>query len=205
MRRSKTNGTIASTEEKIKLAARKVFTEKGFAATRTRDIAEAAGINLALLNYYFRSKQKLFDLIMMENVQLFIEAIKNVLDNERLTLNEKVALFVEGYIEMLKKNPDLPLFILQEIRRHPEKFANQLAAKEIFLKSHFFKQLQAASKGRINPVHIVVSMLGLTIFPFIAGLFLQNITNINQVQFDKMMDERKKLIPKWVDTMIKAG
>ena len=50
-----------STEQKIKNAARKVFTEKGYAATRTRDIAEAAGINLALLNYYFRSKQKLFE------------------------------------------------------------------------------------------------------------------------------------------------
>ena len=56
-----------TTEEKIKEAARKLFTQKGFAATRTRDIAEEAGINLALLNYYFRSKQKLFDLIMKDH------------------------------------------------------------------------------------------------------------------------------------------
>ena len=61
-----------STEEKIKAAAKKLFTQKGFAATRTRDIAEEAGINLALLNYYFRSKEKLFELVMKENVQLFL-------------------------------------------------------------------------------------------------------------------------------------
>ena len=58
-----------STEEKIRAAARKIFTQKGFAATRTRDIAEEAGINLALLNYYFRSKEKLFEQIMIEKVQ----------------------------------------------------------------------------------------------------------------------------------------
>lgn len=58
-----------STEEKIKEAARKIFMEKGFGSTRTREIAEAAGINSALLNYYFRSKEKLFEIIMMESVQ----------------------------------------------------------------------------------------------------------------------------------------
>ncbi|HLZ87627.1 MAG TPA: TetR family transcriptional regulator, partial [Puia sp.] len=62
----------ASTEEKIMEAARKLFTQRGFAATRTRDIAEEAGINLALLNYYFRSKQKLFDIVMMENFRRFL-------------------------------------------------------------------------------------------------------------------------------------
>ena len=58
-----------STEEKIKIAARSVFHKKGYAATRTRDIAEEAGINLALLNYYFRSKEKLIDIIMTETMQ----------------------------------------------------------------------------------------------------------------------------------------
>ena len=69
----------SSTEEKIKAAARKVFTRKGFAATRTRDISEEAGINLALLNYYFRSKEKLFDLVMMENMQHFLIGMKEVI------------------------------------------------------------------------------------------------------------------------------
>ena len=56
-----------STEEKIKEAARRVFTKKGYAATRTRDIAEESGYNLALINYYFRSKEKLFDIVMLEH------------------------------------------------------------------------------------------------------------------------------------------
>ena len=67
--------TNLSTEEKFKEAARVVFTRKGYAATKTRDIAEEAGLNLALLNYYFRSKEKLFEIIMLEKItQLFVLA-----------------------------------------------------------------------------------------------------------------------------------
>src|ERR1700742_848899 len=90
-----------STEEKIKEAARKLFTQKGFAATRTRDIAEEAGINLALLNYYFRSKQKLFDLVMMENFRQFLQGMTvNFLD-ETLTMEQRVARIVSDYIDFL--------------------------------------------------------------------------------------------------------
>ena len=112
-----------STEQKIKEAARKLFTQKGFAATRTRDIAEEAGLNLALLNYYFRSKQKLFDIIMMENFRQFLGGMSASFQNENLTLEEKVATVVNAYIDFLTEFPDLPLFILNEIRTNPSKLA----------------------------------------------------------------------------------
>ena len=75
-----------STEEKILEAASKVFTEKGFAGTRTRDIAEHAGINLALLNYYFRSKEKLFEQVMKAKCQI-IE-----LSGHALSLEDMIAI-----------------------------------------------------------------------------------------------------------------
>src|SRR6187455_237945 len=103
-----------STEEKIKSAARLVFTKKGYAATRTRDIADEAGINLALLNYYFRSKEKLFDIVMMENLQKFLLVLGGALRDEKSSLTEKVALIANNYVDMLKSNPDLPIFILSE-------------------------------------------------------------------------------------------
>src|ERR1700712_7216 len=90
-----------STEEKIKEAARRVFTRKGYDATRTRDIAEESGYNLALINYYFRSKEKLFDLIMVEHLQFFIHSIKGILDDRETTLKEKVRILVGHYIDML--------------------------------------------------------------------------------------------------------
>src|SRR6478736_7225969 len=110
-----------STENKIKQAARIVFTKKGYAATKTRDIAEEAGINLALLNYYFRSKEKLFELIMLESMETFLRSIKLVLHNEETDLYEKMDSLVEFYIDMLINEPNFPFFMLSEIQANPEK------------------------------------------------------------------------------------
>ena len=75
-----------STEEKIKGAASRVFTQKGYAATRTRDIAEESGLNLALINYYFRSKEKLFDIIIVEHLQLFIHSVMGIVNDPKTTI-----------------------------------------------------------------------------------------------------------------------
>src|SRR5689334_23935314 len=88
----------SSTEEKIMEAARTVFLRKGYAATRTRDIAEEAGINLALLNYYFRSKEKLFSLVMQEKFQKFFGVIFPILNEPTTSLEEKVERLVDSYI-----------------------------------------------------------------------------------------------------------
>ncbi|NLO70381.1 MAG: TetR/AcrR family transcriptional regulator [Porphyromonadaceae bacterium] len=72
-----------STEEKIKIAAEKLFMEQGFSSTRTRDIADAADINLALLNYYYRSKKNLFDTIMMEKLDMFFDTMLDVISENQ--------------------------------------------------------------------------------------------------------------------------
>ena len=203
MAKAKTQ-TDSSTEEKIKAAARKVFTKKGFSGARTRDIAEEAGINLALLNYYFRSKEKLFDIVMTENLQQFLLGLKSVLHNEKSTITEKVAIIAEEYINMLKANPDLPLFVLTEIRMNPVKLADTMKIKTLLLESVFFKQLMEATKGKIHPMHLLINIMGLTVFPFVAGPLLQNVGNMKTEDFNNMMDDRKKMIPVWFDSIIKG-
>src|SRR6516162_3109330 len=105
-----------SSEERIKVAAKKVFTRKGYAATRTRDIADEAGMNLALLNYYYRSKEKLFHQVMEEKMQLLLSVITPIIINTESSLEEKVENLASEYLDMLLANPDLPLFVLSEIR-----------------------------------------------------------------------------------------
>ena len=190
------------TEEKIKSAARKVFLEKGYAGARTRDIAEEAGINLALLNYYFRSKEKLFDLVMLENMQQFLMALKDVLNDQTISLNGKFKNIVSNYINLLKSNPDLPLFILSEIRANPAKFASQLKMREIIFHSHFFVQLKEAIPVNISPMHFIFNLLGLTVFPFIGSPLLKVAGELNDIAFNQLMEERKELIPQWIGQMI---
>lgn len=192
-----------STQEKIKEAARKVFTRKGFSAARTRDIAEEAGINLALLNYYFRSKEKLFDLVMLENIQRFMLVMKGVFNDERLSLKEKISAFAENYITLLKSQPDLPLFILSEIKANPDKLVANMGVKNMLFKSHFFEQLKEVSKEKINPLHVIMNILGLTVFPFVASPLLKNLGDLKENDFDALMDERKLLIPVWINAMLK--
>jgi AcrR family transcriptional regulator len=196
----------ASTEQKIKEAARKLFNQKGFAATRTRDIAEEAGINLALLNYYFRSKQKLFDLIMMENFEQFLGGLSANFTSESLTMEEKVSRVVNNYIDFLTEFPDLPLFILNEIQGNPTELAAKLQAQMAPTRKLFFQQLTAAKKeGKtaLDPFQFVANLVGLSIFPFVAKPLLQRVMNVSDEQFHDYMEERRKLVPMWMGMMMK--
>src|SRR6478735_5430914 len=108
----------ANAEMKIKTAARIVFHKKGYAATRTRDIAKEANMNLALLNYYFKSKEKLFELVMLETLVAFFQTMGMVFNDESTTLEEKLHKVAEKYIDAIIAEPEIPLFIMSEIRSH---------------------------------------------------------------------------------------
>lgn len=202
------NKGAMSTEEKIMEAARKVFHAKGFAATRTRDIAEEAGINLALLNYYFKSKQKLFAMVMEEAIRGFISGIKVCLTNENTTFEEKLDEVVSHYIDMILKEPLIPNFIISELNTNPDFFADRLPVIEIFSKSVFLDQYKEYSKDspmeKVSLIQLMINMVGMTIFPFVAKPVIQTLAGgVNDEQFRDMMLERKKLIPIWIKSMIK--
>lgn len=201
MTKKQAQASDISTEEKIKEAARIVFTKKGYSATRTRDIAEEAGINLALLNYYFRSKQKLFEQVMLEKVQLLFGHIVPVLNDTQSSLETKVEQIVTLYIDMISQNPDLPLFVLSEIRNHPVHFAESFELGQILRQSTFIKQLNER-RPDIHPVHFLMNMLGMTLFPFIAKPVFQAIGLVDENQFTMIMRERKALIPSWTNAIL---
>ena len=199
----KTATVDLSTEDKIKEAARKVFTSKGYAATRTRDIAEEAGINLALLNYYFRSKEKLFEIIMAEKMFKLFSVLAPVIDDPKTTLEKKVETIVVNYIDLLRENPDLPLFVLSEIRTNPQLFSEQLRVGPLLQNSALVKQLKE-KRPDLNPLHFVISLLGMTVFPFIMKPVVFDTMPNNAKVFDTLVQERKKLIPSWIKAILKA-
>lgn len=209
MAKSKNAKTIdTSTEEKIKKAARVVFYRKGFAATRTRDIAEESGINLALLNYYFRSKEKLFHLIMLETVSGFVQNMTFILNNEKSSFEKKIELIASNYIDFIVKEPNIPIFMLSEIRNDADGLFESLPVLQPLMQSVFFKQHQEyVTKGKIvepNPFHFLINLLALTVFPFISSPLLKLVGGVSNTQFEMMMQDRKKLIPVWIKAMMKA-
>jgi len=196
-----------SAEQKIKEAARKLFTEKGFDAVKTRDIAEEAGINLALLNYYFRSKQKLFDLIMVENFEAFVQQLIPLLGDETLSLDETLEKVTGSYIDMLKLNPGLPFFIMNEMRSDSTKL-QFVRGKMADVRAGFLKRMGVTLlEKEISPAnigHLMMNFMGLIIFPFVAQPMMMKVNNFNKKEFDELMEQRKKLIPIWLKAIMKA-
>ncbi|HWV31638.1 MAG TPA: TetR/AcrR family transcriptional regulator [Dyadobacter sp.] len=192
-----------STEEKIKEAASIVFTKKGYGNARTRDIAEEAGINLALLNYYFRSKEKLFQIVMAERIDKLFGVLGPVLNDESTTLEEKLEKITESYINMLLEHPDLPIFVLSEIRNNPEQLSNRFQARKHLTESVFIKQL-VERRSDINPFHFLMNLLGMNLFPFVAKPVLQPILG-NEEMYRQLMEQRKQLVPAWMKLILDQG
>ena len=200
------NSKDTSTEDRIKAAARKVFHQKGYAGTRTRDIAEEAGINHAMLNYYFRSKEKLFEMVMMETMAQFFKGVNLMLNDESTSLNEKIDLIVSNYVDLLLKEPELPTFILNEVRPNPQAFVEQNPIKEALTHSVLTRQYaEAVARGEItepNLMQAILNVIGLVIFPFIAKPILTSIINIPEEQYKALMLQRKTLIPQWIKAIL---
>ncbi len=194
-----------TTEEQIKEAARRVFTRKGYAATRTRDIAEESGHNLALLNYYFRSKEKLFDIIMLENLEFFLNDVLIIVNDEATSLQNKLELLVAHYIDMLVEHPTLPVFILNAINNDPKELITKVAATnklEHTFMARQWRDMMASQPSAINPMHFLMNIFSLTIFPFVARPLIKIKLGVQDDAFTQLMQERKKLIPEWIKAML---
>ena len=193
--------TDAITEEKIKNAARVIFTQKGYASAKMRDIATLAGVNLALVNYYFRSKDNIFKIIMREKMYKIFGMIFPYMQDENTTLEEKITKISEIYIDMLSEDPNLPIFVFGEIQKEPENFTSMLPITSANIKEmSIAKQFSQYDTG-ISPVHFMLNFLGMTIFPFIAMPLLEKIKVDSSENLKLLIKERKKMIPIWMKNM----
>ena len=138
-------------EERILAAAKKVFTTKGMAGARMQDIADEAGINKALVHYYFRDKDKLFEVVFLEEAQKFFPKI-NAIFNSEAPLFEKIQNFVTEYIDEMQENPYLPWFVMNELHRDPDQFMYKIWGKDNLPRpGKFLEQIEKeVRKGTAN-------------------------------------------------------
>ncbi len=192
----------STTEEKIIAAARKLFTQKGFSATRTRDIAEEAGINLALLNYYFRSKQNLFQIIIEEKFDTLFGMIGPILSDKEVPLEEKISTLVASYTLMLLENEDLPLFVLSEIKSN--EFILEKVKQNAELLSQPVIENQLKERGfTISSFNFIMNVMSLTLFPFMSKPLFVASGLVKEEEFAQFVTERKKDIPTWIMNTLK--
>jgi AcrR family transcriptional regulator len=196
-----------STEEKILAAAKKVFISKGMAGARMQDIADEAGINKALLHYYFRNKEKLFEMIFMEASQKLFPKINSIFEAD-MPLFEKIENFCEEYITIMSENPYLPLFVLNEINQDPENFMSKIWNKQKFPRPQKFleqveKEVKKGTIKKISPLHLLINLISMCVFPFVGKAMIQFTNDLDELQFRNIMIQRKKEIPKFIIDSIK--
>lgn len=188
--------------EKILAAARKVFMTQGMTGARMQDIADEAGINKALLHYYFRDKDKLFETVYLEEAQKFFPKINLIFQSDH-SLSEKFEKFVDEYIGEMQQNPYLPWFIMNEVNHNPEQFMTKLWGKENSPNpSKFLEQIaREVKKGsikQISPMHLLMNLLSMTIFPFLARPMIERNLGLDPLQFRAAMEQRKEEIPRFI-------
>lgn len=191
-----------SASSKILAAAKRVFIRKGLTGARMQDIADEAGMNKALLHYYFRNKESLFEQVFLEAAQHLIPRVHEVL-NADLPLLEKIRSFCELYIDMVMENPQLPMFVLNEIHQDPELFLKKVLKGRPKPTAHrFLEQLrEEIKKGNIRevqPAQLLLHLVSLTIFPVLAMPMLQRTLDLTDAQYWAMIAKRKQEIPEFI-------
>ena len=186
-----------STEEKIKAAAKKVFMTKGFDGCSVRDIAKEVGSNVALLNYYFRSKEKLFELIFEGAMSYFLQAMIAVFSSD-LSLKEKVEQLIDKEFTFFMEHPELPMFILQSLHQNktdapmPSHFLEPIANTGIFLQ---FEKAKANGEVRdISIINVTLLLMTNVHYPFMSKKLTMQFHCISAEAFDEDLKKHKEII-----------
>jgi len=193
------------TEEKIFEAATEVFVDKGMDGARMQDIANHAGINKALLHYYYRTKDQLFNAVFEMIARKIFKKFAPVFD-ENLTLEEKIRFFFKEHISFLQENPRLPGFLLNEVNRHPErikKLLNNVDFESIWLKLYqqHKDELKNYNITQALMPQLMITIAAMSVFPFAARGILEGILEKIGVDFNVYIEERKEFA---ADFVIKA-
>ena len=199
----------ADTESRILAAARTVFTRSGTAGARMQDIAREAGVNQALLHYYFRSKQQLADRVFRDAATTLFSTMPRVLPQDA-TLEQMVHGFVHAYIETMRRTPFLPAYIAGEAHHDPARFVAIIATvtgtdpqqgwQRVLHRFQALIDAQVAA-GAMRPMlaeHLIVNIVAMVAFPFVARGVLIGVHGMDEAAYERFLDERRAELPRFI-------
>lgn len=196
-----------SAERKILEAAKRVFQHKGMYGARMQEIADEAGINKAMLHYYYRSKDKLFDAVFQDAAKNFFSKIRELINVEK-PLFEKIEFFVENYLELLLQNSFIPAFIITEVHQNPDRIKNIFLMSGVSSEMVFANEIKSAiSLGIIHPIdpsQLIINLIGLCVFPVAAKPIIKTLLHQSEDDYLKFIEIRKKEVAKFVINAIKV-
>lgn len=198
----------SETEEKIIISAEKLFYQKGKAGTSMQDIADDAGINRTLLNYYFRSKDQLFEAVFRKALGSFVPDLAALMDAD-ISFERYIPALVEKVIDAMLENPQIPIFVLQELSSNPERMPQIIKEMGIDPARAIEKM---RSGGVVSPIpgmnsrQLILNLISLCIFPFAAKpVVLDILYNGDEEAYIEAMKERKLLLPQIIKQLMRQN
>ncbi|MEO8773900.1 MAG: TetR/AcrR family transcriptional regulator [Gelidibacter sp.] len=196
----------ATTEQQILDAAKNVFQSKGMDGARMQEIADKAGINKAMLHYYYRSKQLLFEAVFKNAFALLAPQL-NIILNDDSSIEDKIRSFTFDYTSFMMKHPYLPNFIINELNRN-ENFIIKLKENSGFPNLEKFKAKvnTEISQGILNPIdaeQLFVNILALNIFPFLSKPLVKAFTEKDEKNYKEFVESRKTEVADFIINSIK--
>ncbi len=201
------------TEQRILEASKAVFIRSGTAGARMQEIAEEAGVNQALLHYYFRTKDKLSDAVFRETAGRMFPALIQLVGSD-LSIYEKIDRIVDTYLTTMSRTPFLPGYIISELHHHPQRIPQllgEVAGGDIFtltrpafekLEKQLAAEARAGRMRRISAAQFFVNLLSLCVFPFAARPMLRAALGFDDDDFAKFIEQRRKELPIYIRSAI---
>jgi len=184
------------TEQLIKDTAKQVFFGEGRFNATTQEIADAAGVNRTLINYYFRSRDNLFQ-IVFQDAETEEQKRTEMIVSSQLPLKEKIAAFLDLFFEQSSRYPYLEMYIVTQMNqgschKDPEVMGRLL--------DNFYKEIEAEMEMgniiKMRPQQFVINMISLTSFPVSMRPMIQHTMGFSQEEYDVILSERKEIILK---------
>lgn len=183
-------------EQKILDTAEDLFLDKGFAMTSTTEIAKKAGCNQALVHYYFRTKERLFESIFEKKLGPFIRSFLQIC-TEDISFEEKLARTIRAHYEVVSQNPRFPFLVLNELTTNPSRIKSikeMLGDAPVQAMKRFQAELdEEIRQGRIRPVtafDLLLTMLSLNIAPFLYTPMMRDILDFSPADLQEILRKR---------------
>ncbi|MBA3405396.1 MAG: TetR/AcrR family transcriptional regulator [Gemmatimonadaceae bacterium] len=208
-KRGESRNDDGETELRILAAATSVFIRRGTSGARMQEIAEEAGVNQALLHYYFRSKERLSTAVFRETAGRMFPAIIDFVGAD-MPVVEKIDRIVDMYLTTMSRAPFLPGYIISEIHHHPGRIQQLLAGiagsdMKDALRPAFEKldrqlatEARAGRMRRMSAQQFFVNLISLCVFPFAARPMLSAAFGFNDAEFARFIEQRRKELPLYV-------
>jgi AcrR family transcriptional regulator len=192
-------------QQRIIQSARKLFILKGLTGTTVRDIANDSNTNIAMVNYYFRSKNNLFETVFGEAFDVLTKKIFSIKDLN-LPFFDLIRKWIYSYYDTLIEYPGLPNFVMNELAHNPDMLKNSIHFQQLYLLYDYLtERLHEEEKtGIIRPVPItdfVINIISLSVFPFAAQHIVSQFLDLSESQYIKAMKKHRQYV---ADFIIKA-